>query len=1768
MAQEAVVNDAAANSCCSVWIEKYSKLQQRYAKLDDARTALRRGIEIFEQQLAKMQTENQNLKKAYEEERVRAENEREEKMKESGMRADLEDEISDLKSEILSLQQKGGSGVEDVHEEVTLLKARVSEGEAETSRLKDLLEKERKRADSQKKKAEAEVKKTNEAYQNAKAEKSRADKEREDKLKESAKRISLEKEISSLKTQILSLQEKESLGNQEVDEEITLLRARISEGEAETSRLKDLLEKERMQADSQKKKAEAEEKKTDEACQNAKAEKSRADKEREEKLKESAKRISLEKEISSLKSEILLLQQKEGSGKQEADEEITSFRARMSEWEAETSRLKDLLEKERMQSDSEKKKAEAEEKKTNEACQNAKVEKIRADKEREEKLKESAKRISLEKEISSLKSQILSLQKKEGSGKQEVDEEITLLRAQISQGEAEISRFKQLLDEERMRADYEKKKAETEKKKAEAEKKKANEAWEILKAEKGRADEERRLASIEGKKAEENRLQLERLKAEVDEAQLKLVLETAKSEEAKKKFAAEREKAIKEKKRADAEMAKAEEQRKLAEINRMKSMEEKSCAEHLSQQLEEEKWRIERLQKQIVELVSSRQTVEARADLTVKQMNAGTEKVKDGLQLKMLKRQTGESRLSLECLKSEEAKKGLEEARQKAKHKKKLADSEMSKAEEQRKVAEAFREKAKEEKNRADQLAQQLKDHKQRIEELQKEIQEHVSSRRLVEPPVVPLDENINAENARMKLLRKQLKFERMQVKHAKEVAKLEQGRNSLLQHELCRLKQEFLQFSDRLKILDSCFSHGEVGIDLAKTGNVSNIQSSNLKRKLLETELYHTRLHSENELLNTSGCLKEIIEFGAPLLPTLGGNCTESISGIDSKLEPLLRGSNRKMLQSSAVNSSLASFSDRPLVGSQERGTVSVTESARLAGEKSNPQPNISTFPGEVTKLTRNENLAVVAENSVRSPLRIGKKRKRILDAVEFIEHLYSEGKKWHLQLSEDLAVLHDMLGGTKMEKTLNEGRSLVTSQRANFSAKQDKSRKKRRSCNEKEEALCHLHKSSEQNDENGSKGIEEANVYLHASTLAEACKGGVGDSGQDDLGNFEVTGDYMKLLDLDNSDDERRYRLAIAMPLSPSLPEIEFQSIDKYETDNSKQQAVGCFNEGSSNANHCGVDVMNLETESNKCKLKTYGTTHVSPLQKEGSVDSFEVMVNDENGKLAPVTAGNACVSQTCKAGAELGMSNCGDKVPKISCKSNLGSGCSHLPQYCIVFSHPIDCSSVSKVFCATRTCLAQCPLISEKDWVVPRIMITLLKVEDLLPKEKVCVFFSLLLHNFSRVALEKFRNFSDCDFTILDSFAGHMLTVMSDVETRNMFAELCNLDELLDLIENFLIDRRVLIHSDQSSESLLESDPIANIALNGEDTILSVERASTNQLVAGASIVASLCAAIDCIGFICEASYNIIRMQEIDTPLLTVLHVFAYICGSKYFTHDDYRSIMTVIKSLITFLEGANLSANSGSVLPSLALVQPNFPPCTDCPFFEGAVFMEIVVSMLLEKLQNYGLSGISQAEKTESRYLLNSEALSHKDETEPSSSQTLFGKSTSWSNIFLDVSLCELGDILSLLELVACKMSWDWAYNNIVHQMLKMLESCPLENLLAAIIIFLGHLGRLGAENKGYEDTGVKNIRDRLSEFLYESTSRQNGLAIQVATVTALLGVIPRNFEEIIKKSNLELSALVVSHSVPPAADCISGWFSLLNKEQQSLSMSLLSAVAPG
>ncbi|KAI8524559.1 hypothetical protein RHMOL_Rhmol13G0158800 [Rhododendron molle] len=127
----------------------------------------------------KLQNENLRLTiKENEEGRVQADIERQENAKESDMRISLENDVCALKSEILSLQQKGSSESQDLDGEVMVLRTRISAGETEINRLKELVEKERITAESECKKAEAEKKEAGKAWQIVEAEKSRASEER------------------------------------------------------------------------------------------------------------------------------------------------------------------------------------------------------------------------------------------------------------------------------------------------------------------------------------------------------------------------------------------------------------------------------------------------------------------------------------------------------------------------------------------------------------------------------------------------------------------------------------------------------------------------------------------------------------------------------------------------------------------------------------------------------------------------------------------------------------------------------------------------------------------------------------------------------------------------------------------------------------------------------------------------------------------------------------------------------------------------------------------------------------------------------------------------------------------------------------------------------------------------------------------------------------------------------------------------------------------------------------------------------------------------------------------------------------------------------------------------------------------------------------------------------------------------------------------------------------------------------------------------------
>lgn len=546
------------------------------------------------------------------------------------------------------------------------------------------------------------------------------------------------------------------------------------------------------------------------ACQEEKA---CAEVEKKGREEVSAAKVSLENEISALKSEISILQRKKGGSNAQSIEEVKLLDIRVTENEREIKRLKGEVEKEKIRAESEKKNAEVEKKRAAEAWKCVEAEKGKAEEER--------RRANIEgKKAEEYKLQLEALRKEAVDAKSKLVLESSKLGDMTKKLESE----KQKVSKEKKRANNEGKKAEEYIIQLEALRKEAGDAKLMLvseaskseavskklEAEKQMVCKERQRANIEGKKAEEYRLQLEALRREADDAKSMLGSEASKSEALRKKLEAEKQMLSKEREHAHLEMAKAEDQRKLAEASRKQAEEEKCHAERLSQQLEEAGQRIVELQKEINDLVSghSVETHGCKPDT-----DAGFLKMKNGSKVNTLQKVGEEPNLSLEIMKFEEASRRCGVDKEKSVGGKELSDLEMIKPQEHRKVVQGKC-------LAADHLSQQLEEARGRIDELQKQIHDLHSSRKSFDASAIQVDKYVDSGKA--KLLKKQLKFEKMQVKHAKQVAKLEKDRNIILHQELGRLKVDFAQFLHRLDTVDQCFSSNTEGTD-----NLGNVKVS-----------------------------------------------------------------------------------------------------------------------------------------------------------------------------------------------------------------------------------------------------------------------------------------------------------------------------------------------------------------------------------------------------------------------------------------------------------------------------------------------------------------------------------------------------------------------------------------------------------------------------------------------------------------------------------------------------------------------------------------------------------------------------------------------------------------------------------------------------------------------------------------------------------------------------------------------------------------------------
>ncbi|KAG0539561.1 hypothetical protein BDA96_03G333400 [Sorghum bicolor] len=163
----------------------------------------------------------------------------------------------------------------------------------------------------------------------------------------------------------------------------------------------------------------------------------------------------------------------------------------------------------------------------------------------------------------------------------------------------------------------------------------------------------------------------------------------------------------------------------------------------------------------------------------------------------------------------------IEVERKKVTEEKCRADNLFAKLEEQKKLNEHLRtsiqvetKNAIEEKKRADHLFQKLEEVRKQAEYLQRKTNELSAGRDVISSGKYGRRHvDRTSESANVKLLKEKLKLKKEQLKHVKNVSKLDKAKTTLIRRELQRLKQDWMQLLGRFNILDDHLARGVEGI-------------------------------------------------------------------------------------------------------------------------------------------------------------------------------------------------------------------------------------------------------------------------------------------------------------------------------------------------------------------------------------------------------------------------------------------------------------------------------------------------------------------------------------------------------------------------------------------------------------------------------------------------------------------------------------------------------------------------------------------------------------------------------------------------------------------------------------------------------------------------------------------------------------------------------------------------------------------------------------------
>lgn len=342
--------------------------------------------------------------------------------------------------------------------------------------------------------------------------------------------------------------------------------------------------------------------------------------------------------------------------------------------------------------------------------------------------------------------------------------------------------------------------------------------------------------------------------------------------------------------------------------------------------------------------------------------------------------------------KAEEEKKHAEAAQKKAEDEKKHADAAKKKAEEERKCTEIERRKFEEEKKRADAERKRAEDEKMNREMLEKKLQQaELERQRAMEGRKhdeakengPALQENVDREKSKVeKKLKEQLKKERQQLKAERRRADEEKSQRETLEKELSVLKEHLgkkhQQLEVELKRTEEAKTQREtlereqsvLKEELARVTQCLKAQEGQLndtKKEVerLQMEADVTCMHKRNlpqgKTPGKTAATKPSRRARVGIKNNIQGNfCFNSSSlgkespsvpseseganpGISCLLEPSIGGSVEKQVQTSALHSTITSFSDGRLVESQGGVAVISSDSSKMRKHKKNRGLDVS---------------------------------------------------------------------------------------------------------------------------------------------------------------------------------------------------------------------------------------------------------------------------------------------------------------------------------------------------------------------------------------------------------------------------------------------------------------------------------------------------------------------------------------------------------------------------------------------------------------------------------------------------------------------------------------------------------------------------------------------------------------------------------------------------------------------------------------------------------